>query len=41
MALRDERVTLAHGGGGRAMRDLIDEVLPVSSSRREPRIRPG
>lgn len=25
--LRDERVTLAHGGGGRAMRDLIDEVF--------------
>jgi hydrogenase expression/formation protein HypE len=27
MALRDDRVTLAHGGGGRAMRDLIDEVF--------------
>lgn len=27
MALRDERVTLAHGGGGRAMRDLIEEVF--------------
>ncbi|EEW24956.1 hydrogenase expression/formation protein HypE [Rhodobacter ferrooxidans] len=27
MALRDERVTLAHGGGGKAMRDLIDEVF--------------
>ncbi|MEL6518128.1 MAG: hydrogenase expression/formation protein HypE [Pseudomonadota bacterium] len=25
--LRDERVTLAHGGGGKAMRDLIDEVF--------------
>lgn len=25
--LRDTRVTLAHGGGGRAMRDLIDEVF--------------
>ena len=25
--LRDKRVTLAHGGGGRAMRDLIDEVF--------------
>jgi hydrogenase expression/formation protein HypE len=25
--LRDARVTLAHGGGGRAMRDLIDEVF--------------
>lgn len=27
MALRDKFVTLAHGGGGRAMRDLIDEVF--------------
>ncbi|MFD2173757.1 hydrogenase expression/formation protein HypE [Rhodobacter lacus] len=27
MALRDARVTLAHGGGGRAMRDLIEEVF--------------
>ena len=27
MALRDERVTLAHGGGGSAMRDLIEEVF--------------
>lgn len=27
MALRDDRVTLAHGGGGKAMRDLIDEVF--------------
>jgi hydrogenase expression/formation protein HypE len=27
MPLRDTRVTLAHGGGGRAMRDLIDEVF--------------
>ncbi|OOY19815.1 hydrogenase expression/formation protein HypE [Thioclava sp. DLFJ5-1] len=27
MALRDERVTLAHGGGGKAMRDLIEEVF--------------
>ena len=25
--LRDARVTLSHGGGGRAMRDLIDEVF--------------
>lgn len=25
--LRDERVTLAHGGGGKAMRDLIDSVF--------------
>ena len=25
--LRDTRVTLSHGGGGRAMRDLIDEVF--------------
>ena len=25
--LRDARVTLAHGGGGRAMRDLIDEIF--------------
>ncbi|MEM9250594.1 MAG: hydrogenase expression/formation protein HypE [Pseudomonadota bacterium] len=25
--LRDARVTMAHGGGGRAMRDLIDEVF--------------
>lgn len=25
--LRDTRVTLAHGGGGKAMRDLIDEVF--------------
>ena len=25
--LRDARVTLAHGGGGRAMRDLIEEVF--------------
>ncbi|WP_145106845.1 hydrogenase expression/formation protein HypE [Cereibacter sediminicola] len=27
MALRDTRVTLAHGGGGQAMRDLIEEVF--------------
>jgi len=27
MALRDERVTLAHGGGGKAMRDLIEDVF--------------
>ena len=27
MPLRDTHVTLAHGGGGRAMRDLIDEVF--------------
>lgn len=27
MALRDTHMTLAHGGGGRAMRDLIDEVF--------------
>ena len=27
MSLRDERVTLAHGGGGKAMRDLIEEVF--------------
>lgn len=27
MALRDTRVTMAHGGGGRAMRDLIEEVF--------------
>lgn len=27
MALRDTRVTLAHGGGGKAMRDLIEEVF--------------
>ncbi|WP_406736957.1 hydrogenase expression/formation protein HypE [Thioclava sp. GXIMD4215] len=27
MALRGERVTLAHGGGGRAMRDLIEEIF--------------
>ncbi|KAB2951241.1 MAG: hydrogenase expression/formation protein HypE [Rhizobiaceae bacterium] len=27
MALRDNRVTMSHGGGGRAMRDLIDEVF--------------
>ncbi|MEC9102401.1 MAG: hydrogenase expression/formation protein HypE, partial [Pseudomonadota bacterium] len=25
--LRDSHVTLAHGGGGRAMRDLIEEVF--------------
>ena len=25
--LREERVTLAHGGGGKAMRDLIEEVF--------------
>ena len=25
--LRDDRVTLAHGGGGKAMRDLIEEVF--------------
>jgi len=25
--LRDDRITLSHGGGGRAMRDLIDEVF--------------
>lgn len=27
MALRDSHITLAHGGGGRAMRDLISEVF--------------
>ena len=27
MVLRDDRVTLAHGGGGKAMRDLIEEVF--------------
>ncbi|SFJ08289.1 hydrogenase expression/formation protein HypE [Celeribacter neptunius] len=27
MALRGDKVTLAHGGGGRAMRDLIEEVF--------------
>lgn len=27
MALRDDKVTLAHGGGGKAMRDLIEEVF--------------
>jgi len=27
MALRDTLVTLAHGGGGKAMRDLIEEVF--------------
>lgn len=27
MALRDTHVTMAHGGGGRAMRDLIEEVF--------------
>ncbi|NHB77770.1 hydrogenase expression/formation protein HypE [Rhodobacter calidifons] len=27
MALRDTHVTMAHGGGGRAMRDLIDDVF--------------
>ena len=27
MSLRDTHVTMAHGGGGRAMRDLIDEVF--------------
>jgi hydrogenase expression/formation protein HypE len=27
MSLRDTRVTLAHGGGGTAMRDLIEEVF--------------
>lgn len=27
MALRDSHVTMAHGGGGRAMRDLISEVF--------------
>ncbi|TYB80628.1 hydrogenase expression/formation protein HypE [Maritimibacter fusiformis] len=27
MSLRDKRVSLAHGGGGKAMRDLIDEIF--------------
>ena len=27
MALRDSKVTMAHGGGGKAMRDLIEEVF--------------
>ena len=27
MVLRDDRVTLAHGGGGKAMRNLIEEVF--------------
>ena len=26
-ALRDKTVTLAHGGGGKAMRDLIESVF--------------
>jgi hydrogenase expression/formation protein HypE len=30
MALRDTHVTLAHGGGGRAMRDLIEELFTSS-----------
>ncbi len=30
MALRDTHVTMAHGGGGRAMRDLIDEVFAAA-----------
>lgn len=29
MTLRDDKVTLAHGGGGKAMRDLIEEVFTV------------
>ena len=28
--LRDERVTLAHGGGGKAMRDLIEDVFTAA-----------
>ena len=28
--LRGDRVTLAHGGGGKAMRDLIDEVFTAA-----------
>ncbi|ARE40693.1 [NiFe] hydrogenase metallocenter assembly protein HypE [Rhodovulum sp. P5] len=28
--LRDTRVTLSHGGGGRAMRDLIDEIFTAA-----------
>jgi hydrogenase expression/formation protein HypE len=28
--LRDTRITLAHGGGGKAMRDLIDDVFVAS-----------
>ncbi|MDF2235632.1 hydrogenase expression/formation protein HypE [Albimonas sp. CAU 1670] len=28
--LRDERVTLAHGGGGRAMRDLVEGVFTAA-----------
>ena len=35
--LRDERITLAHGGGGRAMRDLIDDVFV--SALRQPAAR--
>ena len=27
MALRDKQVTMAHGGGGKARRDLIAEVF--------------
>jgi hydrogenase expression/formation protein HypE len=30
MALRDTRVMMAHGGGGRAMRDLIDAVFAAA-----------
>lgn len=30
MVLRDTRVTMAHGGGGRAMRDLIDAVFATA-----------
>ncbi|MCX7890277.1 MAG: hydrogenase expression/formation protein HypE [Rhodobacteraceae bacterium] len=30
MALREPRVTLAHGGGGRAMRELVEEVFAAA-----------
>lgn len=30
--VRDETITLAHGGGGKAMRDLIDDVFVASFS---------
>lgn len=38
MALRDTHVTMAHGGGGRAMRDLIDEVFQPPGSEDQARL---
>ena len=34
VSVRDSRITLAHGGGGKAMRDLIEDVFVGRSTSR-------